>query len=122
LRACNFGDSLKVASASVVKFHDDFNSQRFGEKNVSLEYQQAATLEVNRDFLTSVHKKLGDAGEWRLAGWRVNVTPSGTIVDMQCKTKFARGDADESFVWRVKRKSASLLIYHVNSPLLVMDR
>jgi hypothetical protein len=72
--------------------------------------------------LTGVWKKLGEAGQWSLASWRVNVTPAGSIVNMQCKTKFARGEADESFVWRVRGHNVSLVAYHVNSLLFVVDQ
>jgi hypothetical protein len=41
---------------------------------------------------------------------------------MRCKTKFTRGDADESFVWRITGQDRKLIGYHVSSPLLIIDR
>jgi len=79
------------------------------------------TVESNRKFFGAIHRKLGDAGEWSLQGWNVNVTTSGTIVRLECKTKFARGEATESFVWRVRGESASLMGYHINSVALITD-
>ncbi len=52
----------------------------------------------------------------------MNVTTSGTLVRMQCKTKFSRGEADESFFWRVDGKNASLMRYDVNSMAFLADQ
>lgn len=122
--ACTFKDSVKTASSAVVKFHADLNAQRFDDilANASPEYRRAMTEEQNRTLFTGVHKKLGEAGEWSLGGWFVNVTTAGTLVRMQCKTKFSRAEADESFVWRVNGKNTSLVRYGVNSPAFLADQ
>jgi hypothetical protein len=115
--AYSFKDTLTTANGGVIKFHSDFNAKKFDAifANSSPEYRQAITAELNRRLFAGVYKKLGEAGEWSLAGWRVNVTPAGSLVNMQCKTKFALGEADESFVWRIRGKDASLVGYHINS-------
>jgi hypothetical protein len=121
---CSFKDSLKTANQSVVNFHTDFNAQRFDDilANASQEFQRAGTAEQSRRFFSTVRRKLGEAGQWSVASWRVNVTPSGSIVNIRCKTKFARGDGDESFVWRIVGKDASLINYHIDSQALVLDQ
>jgi hypothetical protein len=123
LSACSTGDNVKVAKEGVEQFHSALNAKQFDTilMNASQEYRNAVTVEQNQKLFRGVQKKLGDAKDWSVTGWFVNFTPSGTIVRLTCKTKFALGEADESFVWRISGNSASLVGYNVNSLALVSE-
>jgi hypothetical protein len=71
------------------------NAPRFDDiyAITSLEYRRASTEGFDRKLPTGVKKKLGEAGQWSLGTWAFHVVPSGSIVNMRCKTKFTQGDA-----------------------------
>jgi hypothetical protein len=123
LSACSTGDNLKVAKEGVEQFHSELNTKQFDTILVSAsqEYRNAVTVEQNRKLFGTVQKKLGDAKDWSVTSWFVNLTPSGTIVRLQCKTKFALGEADESFIWRISGHNPSLVGYNINSLALLPE-
>jgi hypothetical protein len=117
------GDKVRAAQKGVDHFHAQLNTQQFDAilGHASPEYRKVMTAEENRKLFTGIHKKLGDAGDWGLEGWSVNFTPSGPVVRLQCKTKFALGEAQETFLWRIIGSGPSLLGYNINSAALISD-
>jgi hypothetical protein len=46
-------------------------------------------------------------------------TDEAKRVSLAYQSQFVRGGASEQFLWRIERRGAVLLGYHVNSPLLL---
>jgi len=123
LSSCSMGEKIEVAKDGVGKLHAQINAKQFDAilNNASREFRDATTVEQNRKLFGAVEKRLGYAGEWSVTNWFVNSSTSGTIVKLQCKTKFALGEARESFVWRITGSTASLLRYDINSLALISE-
>lgn len=121
LSACSMGDKVKAADAAVSKFHTEFNAKQFDVifGNASPDYRSAITMDQNRKLFGGIQSKLGEAGASSESGWYVNYTTSGPVVRLKCKTKFAHGDAIETFVWKVDGNDAILVGYNINSLALV---
>jgi len=119
--ACSMTKYMDAAKQGVTKFHAELNAGHVDQirESAAPEFRRAATEEQIRGLFTGIRKKLGDAGEWSVIGWNVNVATSGTMVVLRCKTKFAEGDAEESFTWRVEGGAAKLAGYYINSLALV---
>jgi hypothetical protein len=49
----------------------------------------------------------------------VNYHTSGTFATLVYKTRYAGGEATETFVYRIKSESALLAGYHINSNALI---
>jgi hypothetical protein len=79
------------------------------------------TVEQNRKLFSAIQKKLGAVGNYSVEGWFVNVTPSGSVVRLNCKTSFAVGEEQETFVWRVNGRDTRLVGYKITSLALISD-
>lgn len=101
LNACGTDSDVNAAKQGVSRFHSEFNAKQFDSiyANASEEYRKAVTVEQNEKLFSRIQKKLGEAKDYSVTGWFVNFTPSGKIVRLQCKTRYAGGEADESFAW-----------------------
>lgn len=76
-----------------------------------------------KDFLAlleAVHRKLGTIQSTSQEGWNVNSMNFKTNVGLSYKTKFAGGDAVETFHYRVEGDKAELVGYHINSTALIV--
>jgi hypothetical protein len=54
-------------------------------------------------------------------GWNDNVTTGGHFVTVNYAANYARGTAQESFVYRLDGTSAVLAGYHINSTALISN-
>ena len=70
-------------------------------------------------FLTGIRGKLGAFQSGEQNGWQVNYTTGGTVVVVQYKSKFQKGDAVETFTYRGGEKAPALVGYNINSNTLV---
>jgi hypothetical protein len=113
----------KSAEAAVSAFHDALNKGNFLQMYLesSQELKQSTPEKDFVDFLSAVHRKLGPTKDAVKQGWKVNMRPSGSTVELTYKTTFEKGDAIESFVFLLQDDKASLVSYSVNSLALVTN-
>jgi hypothetical protein len=121
--SCSTTADMKKGDAAVRRFHEKLNGQLADEifRAATADYQRAATQETNRKMVEAVHRKMGDAGSFTTTSWRLNFTPAGRMLSLDCETQFANGRAQESFLWRFESDQPKLLGWHINSPLLILN-
>ena len=118
LAACGGTDEAK---RGVAEFRSRVVEKSYGEifRAGGAELRQGTSEEQFERFMTALERKLG---AWESAdepGWIVTRGTGGHIVRLTYQSQFTNGAANEQFVWRIEKGSATLLGYHVNSALLV---
>jgi hypothetical protein len=113
----------KLADAATQRFHQQLNAGQY--ETICEEADEGFGCDQKRDelvkFLSAVHRKLGNAGEPKFVRMNVNATTNGTFTSVVYETKFAMGDATETFTWIKKEGSLKLRGYSINSMALVVD-
>jgi hypothetical protein len=121
LSGCGAVKGKAAAERAVTDFHSKLDAADFKTiyDGAHADLKQAST---NKDFtilLEAIHRKLGKVQKSEEAGWNVSAVNLQTNVTLTYKTKFAEGDAIETFVYRVNRGSALLCGYNINSTALI---
>jgi hypothetical protein len=121
LSGCGAVKGKAAAERAVTDFHSKLDAADLKTiyDGAHADLKQAST---NKDFtilLEAVHRKLGTVQKSEEAGWNVSSVNLQTNVTLTYKTKFAEGDAIETFVYRVNRGSALLCGYNINSTALI---
>jgi hypothetical protein len=116
-------EGRKLADAATRRFHQQLNTEQY--EAICQEAVEGFGSGENHDnfvkLLSAVHRKLGDAGEHKFVKINVNATTSGTFTSVVYETKFAKGDATETFTWIKKGGGLTLYSYSINSMALVVD-
>ena len=122
LGGCSAGEKIAAAQSQVARFHALLNAKKYGEiyEQSSPELKAAGSKERFVTFLTTVHSKLGAAGEASQVGFNVNFDPGGSRVALDCRTHFAKGDAAETFVFSSSGSETKPVSYTINSEALVV--
>jgi hypothetical protein len=95
---------------------------RSGSRHLSdggAELRQVTTEEQFERFMTALDRKLGTWQSAAEPAWNVSRGTGGHLVRLTYQSQFANGSASEQFVWRIESGAATLIGYHVNSPLLL---
>ena len=110
------------AEHAVVQFHEQFNAEQYHEIYAQADdaFHKASKEPDVIAMFEAVHRKLGTVKQAKETGWRVGVTPMGTVVNVAYDTEFSDGSGVEQFGFLVKGGKAVLLQYNINSPLLVI--
>jgi hypothetical protein len=121
LCGCSMSADTTLAEQGVPRFHEQLDAGRFDEiwEQSGDELKKASPQKEFVEFLSAVHRKLGDTKSADKTGWNVNWQTSGSFVTLGYKTVFAEGDATEQFVFRLQDKTALLVGYHINSMALI---
>lgn len=121
LTACSGGEDLKKTEAAIGLFHQQANAGQFDQiyANAASEWKRAQSPRDSVKFLSALREKMGAFQSGQQDGWRVNYTTSGTEVVVQYKSKFQKGDAVETFTYRVVEKAPILVGYNINSNTLI---
>ena len=123
LAGCSAGTDVPVAEKAVARFHTMLdagqNAQIYQEsasdmKSTSSESQLNALLEA-------VHRKLGAVKKAQQQGWNDQVNTGGHFVTLNYATSYARGDAAETFVYKIAGEKAQLVGYNINSNALIIN-
>lgn len=122
LAGCS-GKSVEAAQAATWQFRTRWTSGGYAEiyKQADAEFRASATEEQFKKLLDAIDRKLGP---WQSAAepiWLVSMGTSGHTVTLRYKSQFEKGPANEEFVWRVKGGGATLVGYHINSPLFLPE-
>ena len=120
LGGCSFSESRGTAENAVGEFHRELNAGRFQQiyQATAPAFKNATTEERFVAILTTVHERLGAAGQTDQQSWHINYNNGANTVDLNYNTTFARGQASEHFLYLIEGRRALLLRYDINSPLL----
>jgi hypothetical protein len=121
LAGCSAVKGKEAADRAVKQFHEQLDKGEF--KNIySAAHPDLKAVSTEKDFialLEAVHRKLGMVQSSEPAGWNVNTFNFKINVVVGYKTKFAEGEAVETFTYRVEGEKALLLGYNINSQALI---
>jgi outer membrane murein-binding lipoprotein Lpp len=121
LTGCGAMKGRDTAEQAVSEFHAQLDKGDFrGIYSAAHSDFKAASTE--KDFvalLAAVHRKLGNIQKSDQSGWRVNSFNLKTNVILTCNTRFAGGDAVETFNYRIDGNRAQLYGYNINSQALI---
>ncbi|HXZ92267.1 MAG TPA: DUF4019 domain-containing protein [Burkholderiales bacterium] len=123
LGGCSSGEDLALAEAQIPLFRQQVAAHQFAQvyREAADDLRQAATEHDVVALLSAVDRKLGNVQSAQANGWNVNFHTSGTFVALAFKTRFERGSAAETFVYRISGGKALLAGYHINSNALLSN-
>jgi len=121
LAGCSSKEDIAKAEAAVDQFHKELNASEFDKiYDESSDGMKAnASQEKLTKLLSAVHRKLGAFQSGKSTGWKVTAGTSGTIVTLGYTTTYERGEANETFIFKVVADKALLQGYNVNSNDLI---
>jgi hypothetical protein len=123
LAACHPVQDASQIDAEVERFHDRLAS---GEgdaiyQEAGPEYQRSLDSGTNGRFLARIRRKMGVPGRAIRTGYNVMYTSAGATVNTQYRVSYTNGEAQETFVWRLKDGKAVLLGFTISNPLMLTD-
>ena len=123
LAACSGGESVQKAEGEVAAFHRKMEVGAFDAiwEEATPEFRAATGKEDLGQLLKVVHEKLGKAKKSEQVGWKTNVTTEGSFVEVQMKTEFEKGTAEESFIFSNDDKGLHLQGYNIQSNALIAN-
>lgn len=123
LAGCSAGADMSAAESGIAKFHNQLNAGEFDAiyREASKEFKDATPDADFIAFLKAIHGKLGKFQSGKTVGWKVNYTTAGNIVALTHQATYERGEATESFIFRMKGKKAALHGYNINSTALIVN-
>jgi hypothetical protein len=112
-----------LSNQAVYRFHEQFNNAEYKQIGQEAEENFHSTEKEQElvDFLTAVHRKLGNAGAESMTNINVNATTNGTFITATYETHFDRGSAVETFTWRRNGGGVKLYAYNIQSKELVLN-
>jgi hypothetical protein len=122
LLACGCSVDTAPAEQAVPMFHSMLDAGNFAQIYDSSS-EDLKSLSSQHDFvafLEAVHRKLGASASSERQGWRVDYRATGTFITLTYKTRYAVGEAQEQFVFRIKDNRALLAGYHISSNALLL--
>jgi len=121
LGGCGAVKGKQLAEDAIKVFHEQLDKGDFNTM-YSAAHADLKAASSEKEFialLEAVHRKLGIVKNSESAGWNVNSFNLKTNVVLTCKTKFADGDATETFTYRVEGDKAVLVGYNISSMALI---
>jgi hypothetical protein len=122
LSGCGFFARATAEAGTAVKhFHEQLNAEQYEEilSQADAGFTGSQSHEQLVKFLSAIHRKLGNAGESKLTGYRVNYNTGGVFTTVSYTTSYASGPADETFVWVKSGDKLKLYSYHISSMALI---
>lgn len=117
LAACSPTKDIAQADTAIADFHKHMNAADFDGiyAGASPDMKQSTTPDALDKLLEAVHRKLGDFRSGSTSRWNDNVATGGHFLTIAYAAKYEKGDAEETFVFRLDGDRASLSGYHVSS-------
>ncbi|MDB5704884.1 MAG: hypothetical protein JWN66_2000 [Sphingomonas bacterium] len=123
LGGCSMGADLPVADQAVTRFHKMLdagqNAQIYQES--ASEMKNAAPEAKLSALLAAVHRKLGTVTKATRQGFNDQMNTGGHYITMTYATSYTRGDAVETFVYKISDGKAALVGYNINSDALIVN-
>jgi hypothetical protein len=111
--ACSSTTNRDVAESAVDKFHSQLNSRLYDSILLSAAPEFKAGGDTTKEYLEKVHDLLGKVKSTNQVTGSVQNMDKEAQINLVYMTEFAKGQAAETFVFRVKDKHASLILYEV---------
>jgi hypothetical protein len=118
---CSPVQDTKAADAQIATFHQKLNAGDFaGIYSAGSPQMKAAVSQADMVHIYSiVHGKLGNFQSGRDTGWSENVNTSGHFLTVNYSAVFDRGEALETFIFRIDGGQARLTRYDASSRALL---
>jgi hypothetical protein len=115
------GEGRKLADTGVRHFHQQLNAEQYEEicRDADDAFTGSQPANDMIKILRAVHKKLGIAEAESQVNIRVDANTNGTFITTWYNTKYSSGLATETFAWRKKNGSLTLVGYNVQSAALL---
>jgi hypothetical protein len=112
--------NYQIASGAVDHFHEQLNAGDYSQiyQNAADEFRRWGSQEDLNKLFANVRDKMGAAGKPSTAGFHVNWRNGAVWVDQTFNTQFAKGQAQEFFVWKIQQDQPRLYRYRIDSPNL----
>lgn len=106
-----------LARSAVEQFHRELDQGEYDSiyENATDGFRAAGTHADQVKFLEMVHQKMGNSGKMSGQGFHVNWRNNEVVVDQVYSTKFALGEAQESFIWVIEKDHPKLQSYRIDS-------
>jgi hypothetical protein len=123
LAGCSPGTDVPVAEKAVARFHTMLDAGQEAQiyQESASEMKNAGAEAKLTALLSAVHRKLGTVKKAEQRAWNDQVTPDGHFVTLNYATSYARGDAAETFVYKIAGEKAELVGYNINSNALIIN-
>ncbi len=123
LCGCSAANDMPLAEAAIADFHAKLNAGQFGAiyGAGSDEMKRAAKEGELVQLLAAVQRKLGPFQSGKAVGWNDQFATGGHFMTIQYAATYARGAANETFVFRIGGDRAALAGYNINSTALVVS-
>jgi hypothetical protein len=123
LAGCSAGADSAAADQAVTQFHSQLDGARYDEiiNTAAPDFRNAKPVPDLVRFLEAVHLKLGPLKTTTKEGWRENYMTSGHSYVATYHSTFAKGEATETFTYRVDGANATLAGYFINSDALITN-
>jgi hypothetical protein len=122
--ACGVGENKETAARATGQFRINYEQRKYAAiyAAASPEFQKVTSEAEFGQFLAKIREKLGSTIDVNEGPYNVMFTPSGTVITMNYTTEFQRGEAVETFVWRIAGGSGPQLVaYNINSKQLILN-
>jgi len=121
--ACGMSENKESAALATGEFRVKFEQEKYDQiwASTSPEFRKSTSQAEFTKLLQKIHEKLGSTVDVNSGSYNVNYGPAGTIVTLGYQTKFQKGDAAETFVWRIGDGQAQLVGYNINSKELILN-
>jgi hypothetical protein len=106
-----------ASDAAAGEFHAKLNAERYQEiySQADGQFKTSGKEEEYTQFFRGIHDKLGNAGTSTRGNINLNASPGGRYVIVTYQTKFAHGEAVETFTWRWQGERLLLVGYNIQS-------
>lgn len=121
LTSCSGGSDVAGAEKAIRLFHQQLNAAAYDTIYAASDKgMKEATSEADLvKFLSVVHDKLGPFQAGTQTNWQVNYNTSGNTTVILYDSKFAKGEASETFTFVGGSDSPKLFAYSINSRTLI---
>ncbi|WEK00426.1 MAG: DUF4019 domain-containing protein [Candidatus Sphingomonas phytovorans] len=123
LAGCSAGEDIPVAEKAVGRFHamlDNGQNAQIYQASAA-EMKAAATEPKLTALLEAVHRKLGTVKKAERKGWNDQVNTGGHFITLNYATSYMRGEAIETFVYKIADGQARLAGYNINSAAMMIN-
>lgn len=123
LAGCNPIKSTAEAEKAASEFHALFNARNY-EKIYDDAHPDFKATQPKADlvaFLRTIREKMGAVKSTTKTGWQASSVNLKTNANLAYSTQFENGKGSETFIYRIADGKASLIGWHVNSPVLISN-
>jgi hypothetical protein len=102
------------------EFHHHLEAAEFEKilADATPEFKKRTTVERSTASFDQIRTKLGKPNISQPTNIQIKHMPAGKIIVIQFQTRFEKGNAQETFTWRIEASMPRLISYSVSSPLL----